>query len=397
VIFYTAYERMEHKMLDVLVGYATYEARHEDSAAEQLESKDKPAYIETYNSNYHVVPEILSHYSPGFYHDISIDNKIYHLAVIQTLDGIKYITFDITDIENEEDHIGLLVLTATSLSILLSCILIYWLSRNVIKPVKLLAHEVANIDINQRNVRIADKFQDVEVSSIAKSFDHYLDRVDQFIEREQSFTSTASHELRTPLSIISTSAELLQEKMNIPESCRRYLSNIQRNSQDMSEIITALLFLSRESNQTVTSTISQETSLKEITDKILEDFNLDNNTRHANITITSADNSTAKALYSHIYIVIKNILINAVKYSNNQPITVSINNNLLEVCDKGPGIANSEYNDLYKRGTKGSNSQGNGLGLFIVKSFCDYYKWQIDILSSTHPDPGTIVSIKFNS
>jgi signal transduction histidine kinase len=397
VIFFTAYERMEHKMLEVLVGYASYEAKREISSVKQLEIKDKPEYIEIYHSNKHKIPEILSRYPPGFYHDIKIDTKIYHLAVIQSLDGIKYITFDITDIENEEDRVGLLVLLAALLSVLFSCILIYWLSKNVIEPVRLLAAEVANINVNQRNVRIADKFQDVEVSSIAKSFDHYLDRVDQFIEREQSFTSTASHELRTPLSIISTSAELLQEKVNIPESSKHYLNNIRRNSQDMSEIITALLFLSRESNISVSSAISEEANLKEITNKILEDFKFDNNTRYANITIISIDNSKVKALYSHIYIVIKNILVNAVKYSNNQPITITISDHLLEVSDKGPGIANNEYKDLYKKGTKGSNSQGNGLGLFIVKSFCDYYRWKIDISSSTSSDSGTTVSIEFNT
>ncbi len=386
---------MEHKMLDVLAGYAAYEVGRENSETDQLKSNNKPSYIEIYNSNDHKVPKIISHYSPGFYHDITIDGKKYHIAVIRSQKSIKYITFDITEIENEEKNVGLLVILATSLSVILSSILIFWLSRNVIKPVRLLAQEVANIDVNQRNVRIADKFEDVEVSSIAKSFDHYLDRVDQFIEREQSFTSTASHELRTPLSIISTSAELLQEKVDIPNSSKHYLNNIRRNSQDMSEIITALLFLSRESSQTAPSDISEKTSLIEITNKILEDFNLDNNTKFENISIAIADNSVVKALYSHVYIVIKNILVNAIKYSNNQAITISINNDVLKVSDNGPGIADKEYNNIYKKGVKGSNSQGNGLGLFIVKSFCDYYQWQIDIQSSA--DSGTTVSIKFST
>lgn len=384
---------MEHKMLDVLAGYAAYEANRDNNAVEQIENNNKPLYIEIYNTNDDIIPEILSRYSPGFYHDISINEKKYHIAVIQSLESIKYITFDITEIENEEKNVGLLVLLATLFSILLSSVLIYWLSKNVIKPVKLLAQEVANIDVNERNIRIANKFEDVEVSSIAKSFDHYLDRVDQFIEREQSFTSTASHELRTPLSIISTSAELLQEKVDIPESSKHYLDNIRRNSQDMSEMITALLFLSRESNKTAPTNISEVTSLNEITHKILEDFDIDRNTRYSNISIISEDNSVANALYSHVYIVIKNILVNAIKYSNNQTISISINNNILEVSDKGPGIAENEYNNIYKKGIKGSNSQGNGLGLFIVKSFCDYYKWQIDIHSSA--DSGTTVSIQF--
>jgi signal transduction histidine kinase len=386
---------MEHKMLDVLSGYASYEAKRENNLANEKYNNTKPPYIEIYNVSDDIIPEVISHYTPGFYHDISINENKYHLAVIESQEGIKYITFDITEIENEEQNVGLLVIVATLFSVILSGVLIYWLSTNVIKPVKLLAREVAGIDVNQRNVRIAHKFEDAEVSLIANSFDQFLARVDQFIDREQSFTSTASHELRTPLSIISTSAELLQEKVNIPESSKHYLDNIRRNSQDMSEIITALLFLARESHQKVNNNITEETNLKEITHRVLDDFVFDKNTRHADISITSADDSTTNALCSHVYIVIKNILVNAVKYSDNQPVTISINNHILEVCDKGPGIALDEYNNLYKRGIKGTNSQGNGLGLFIVKSFCDYYQWQINITSSA--DSGTIVSIKFKA
>ncbi|MEJ2115920.1 MAG: HAMP domain-containing sensor histidine kinase, partial [Gammaproteobacteria bacterium] len=328
-------------------------------------------------------------------HDIAFSGRKYHLAVIQTNDAYKYITFDITEIEDEEKSVALLVLIAAFLSILFSSYLIYWLSTTVIAPVKKLAYEVANIDVNQRNIRIADKFEDVEVSSIAKSFDQYLDRVDRFIEREQSFASTASHELRTPLSIILTSAELLREKADIPTSYIYYLDNIQRHSEQMSEIITALLFLSREHLQSKPPELTENICIKEVVDKILMDFNLDINTKSSNIRIISSDDSTVNAQYSHVYIVIKNILINAVKYSNNQAIKISINNSMITVADEGPGITVDQSSDLFEKGIKGSNSKGSGLGLFIVKAFCDYYQWQVNLSSSPPPRSGTTVTIQF--
>ena len=378
-------------MLDVFVGYAAYEARHEMVPTPDLQHK--PAYIETYSLEEATHIPQLSALTPGFHHDIKIGENNYHVAVTGPLNNTKFITFDITDIERAEESVGLLIIMAAVLTVLLSSILIYWLSRNVIRPVTTLANEVANIDPNKRNVRIAQKFEDMEVSVIAKSFDRYMDRLDQFIEREQSFTSTASHELRTPLSIISTSAELLETKSDIPETSRPYLRHIRRSAQDMSDLITALLFLSRESDQSLPSKINEKINLKNITQQLIDDLCFIGDAKPENISIVNADESEVCALYSHIYIVIKNILSNAIKYGNNQPITVNIINNKLEISDSGPGIAENEYKNLYQKGYKGSTSQGNGLGLFIVKSFCDYYGWIINI--KTSKQSGTTVSIDF--
>ena len=63
VIFFTAYERMEYKMLDVLEGYAAYESKRDSETFQHLEKNNKPTYIEIYHSKENIIPEILSHYT----------------------------------------------------------------------------------------------------------------------------------------------------------------------------------------------------------------------------------------------------------------------------------------------------------------------------------------------
>ena len=62
----------------------------------------------------------------------------------------------------------------------------------------------------ERHVRIGAQFAGNELEPIARSIDAFMERLDGFVEREQSFTSTASHELRTPLAVMRGAVELLE-------------------------------------------------------------------------------------------------------------------------------------------------------------------------------------------
>ena len=59
-------------------------------------------------------------------------------------------------------------------------------------------------------MRIGAQFAGNELEPIARSIDTFMERLDGFVEREQSFTATASHELRTPLAVMRGAVELLE-------------------------------------------------------------------------------------------------------------------------------------------------------------------------------------------
>ena len=60
-----------------------------------------------------------------------------------------------------------------------------------------MADRLTLIDPGERHVRIGAQFATNELEPIARSIDTFMERLDGFVEREQSFTATASHELRT--------------------------------------------------------------------------------------------------------------------------------------------------------------------------------------------------------
>jgi signal transduction histidine kinase len=71
--------------------------------------------------------------------------------------------------------------------------------------------------------------------------------------------------------------------------------------------------------------------------------------------------------------IFENILSNAMKYSTlNTAINITFEDNKLEVIDQGIGISPSELLNIHERYYQGDSSKdGKGIGIAIVKSYCD--------------------------
>jgi signal transduction histidine kinase len=92
---------------------------------------------------------------------------------------------------------------------------------------------------------------------------------------------------------------------------------------------------------------------------------------------------------------IENVVINALKYSNKN-IDITIKSNLLIIKDYGKGMDANELLKIYDRYYQGDKSyKGSGIGLSLVKEFCDKEKIEIKINST--PNIGTTVSFNFNN
>src|SRR5690606_35705768 len=115
------------------------------------------------------------------------------------------------------------------------------ISRRLVEPVNALAERLTQIDPRERHVRIAAQFASNELEPIARSVDAFMERLEGFVEREQSFTATASHELRTPLAVIRGAVELLESQAAQRPASAKALARIQRAVRDMSEFTDALL------------------------------------------------------------------------------------------------------------------------------------------------------------
>ena len=122
----------------------------------------------------------------------------------------------------------------------------FWLAIRVIAPVTRLAEQVSQAEPGDPTLSLSKLARNDEVGELARTFDRYLRRLREFIERESYFTADVSHELRTPLAIILGTVEVMEQDETLSAKQRERIARIKRAVQDMIELTNALLLMARE-------------------------------------------------------------------------------------------------------------------------------------------------------
>ena len=92
---------------------------------------------------------------------------------------------------------------------------------------------------------------------------------------------------------------------------------------------------------------------------------------------------------------IDNIISNSIKYAKERPIIhITLKSDTLEVLDEGKGMDENTILQIYQRYYQADKSQkGDGIGLNLVKNFCDTHKIRLNI--TAQPDSFTKVVLQF--
>lgn len=190
------------------------------------------------------------------------------------------------------------------------------------------------------------------------------------------FVANASHELRTPLTVIKGYAELLKQKPEFSQSKEAVdlLQPILQSVDQMSDLLNELLNLSKV--EMGHSLIKTQLSTAEITSDVMLEVENIMNLNGKKITIENK----AGFVYANLDAfkqVLRNLLINAIKYSgNSSEIIISWEENssfvILKVKDNGPGISKQHQDRIFERFYRVDKGRtrdqgGFGLGLALVK------------------------------
>lgn len=343
---------------------------HQDPGTEPLQS----AQLRIFRSrDIAELPRAIARYAPGSYGPVRIDKRYLRVLVRDTEFGRLYITYDVTEqLVQQRIAAGILAVGLIT-TILLTAWLAYTLSGRLVDPVKQLAHRLSDIDPGERQLRIADEFVGNELAPIANSIDTFLERLDGFVEREQSFTATASHELRTPLAVIQGAVELLVEQQAGQPHAQKALARIQRAVREMAEFTDALLLLSREERHD--DGANRVCDLNALLPRIIEDQQATTQQQSLSLEIESTQPVRVAAPDSMVAMVIGNLIRNALQHSGGQGVRCRLSAAGFAVSNRGH-IDESQLQNLFARGFT-TRSGGHGMGLYLARRICERYGWQI--------------------
>ncbi len=191
----------------------------------------------------------------------------------------------------------------------------------------------------------------------------------------ESFSYSVSHDLQAPLRIINGFSQVLWEnyQANLDDRGIHYLQRIQANSKRMSDLIDALLELSRVTRSQMKSV---KVDLSAIATDIIEELQVENPKRQAEITIAPA--LETKGDPQLLRIVLSNLLHNAWKYTSRRPhpqiefgvITENVDRPTYFVRDNGAGFDQEYVEKLFTAFQRLHNEvefPGTGIGLATVQ------------------------------
>ena len=368
----------------------------------QLEKgKTRKELAEKYNLPAELLIEI-NKGSPGIYqNNNTFYSGIYYLAdkdtpylVITSAHNYYY--------EHHMNYLRSIIIFSVLVSIVIIVALSYWLSKRMINPIKNITQQVATIGSDKLYLRLEYQDQDDEMSELANTFNNMLDRLETSFETQSNFISNASHELNTPLTSIIGEADVTLTRIRSTEEYVEALNNILMEAEKLNKKTKALLFLA----QTAFNGKALVFSLVRV-DQLIIDVKETMNRIHpdnkVNIDFSMLPDNPLKLKISGneqlLHLALSNIVLNAYKYSNNQPVTVSLGMStdmlIIIVKDTGIGIPENEIKFIYDpffRASNTTNFEGYGIGLPLTRNIIKIHNGELRVNSTVNK--GTIIEIR---
>jgi signal transduction histidine kinase len=315
----------------------------------------------------------------------------YKLAVRKTPAAWFFLAYDLTQSLRGRAQLNRLLLVAVGVFGLLSLLIGLWSASSVMSPVTELATRLRRSGRSAESEALAVQFPDDEVGELARALDDYAERLTQVVRRDREFNADVSHELRTPLAVIRGAVELMLAKSDLDERARTRLLRIQRAEQQCTDLISALLLLSRNERG------HGDTDVTRVAEQLLDAHRAQLGGKALALRLVCDAPLHVDAPEAAIAVALGNLVGNAVKYTSDGSVEVCVRHDRVEVLDTGPGLSTEDAARLFERGYRGSHagqSQGAGIGLSIVRRLCELYGWQAR-MAPRGPHGGVIATLAF--
>ncbi len=219
----------------------------------------------------------------------------------------------------------------------------------------------------------------------------------------RDFVNGVSHELKTPLTVIQACTEtLLDGALEDPIPARRFLRQIEEQSERLLQLILGMLQLARlESGEQVFE--EEPIDLFAVADQVIKAMMPVAEGKHIKLSLVGETELFVLADFQAIRTVAGNLIDNAIKYTpEGGSVTVHLvaaeDANVLRVVDTGVGIAEKDQKRIFERFYRVERDRnrergGTGLGLSIVKHLCQAMHADVSLKSAA--GKGATIEVRF--
>lgn len=240
---------------------------------------------------------------------------------------------------------------------------------------------------------------DAGFNAIIDYFNRMVEELSGMETLRTDFIANVSHELKTPLAVIQNYGTMLQQPDLSEEERKDYARTVTNASQRLASLITNILKLNKLENQQIYPKKERFDLGEQLCECLL---GFENAWEAKNLEIESdiADGVTVESDPELLSLVWNNLFSNAVKFTEpggtvGLKLYTESGHAVVEVSDTGCGISPEVGAHIFEKFYQGDSShatQGNGLGLALVKRVVDIVGGEIGV--SSEPGKGSTFTVK---
>lgn len=316
-------------------------------------------------------------------HEVFLGSKEYHVAVRED-EGARYIlAYDVEDHESRLDSLMLVNVSAALALALLTLVAGYALAGRLTGRLERLVGRVEQ----EVPGPLAEAGMERELLALAEALEQYRERQRLTLDQERAFAANLSHELRTPLTGIRTDAEMLAALPGMPEAAVRRGQRIMASVDHITRLASSLLLLAREAKPAQLEEIRLQPLIESVWASLLLI-----SPKPVALRLEIPDGSTLHADPTLFELVLRNVLDNALRYSEAGEVVCRLRDSRLTVHDTGPGFADGDLEQVFDRFFVGRRGV-HGLGLALVRHVCTASGWRVSARNA--PGGGGEISLDF--
>lgn len=232
----------------------------------------------------------------------------------------------------------------------------------------------------------ADKLDYLDVMIL--DFNKMVEELGSIETLKTDFVSNVSHEMKTPIAIIKNYAEMLQLESVTQEQRKEYGATIESAALRLSGLISNILKMNKLENQNLIPEVEVYDVCRQLCECVLQ-FEDVWDEKEINLETEIEDIAMIKADASLLELVWNNLISNAVKFTESGG-SISIYQVSDEryvkvtIADTGCGMSRESMKHIFDKFYQGDTShstEGNGLGLALVKRVLELMQGDIQVFS----------------
>ncbi len=237
-------------------------------------------------------------------------------------------------------------------------------------------NQIRDFEIDKNNQPQFASTDIVEFNSLNKSIGNLIEKNTAIYKNQREFIENAAHELQTPLALFQSKIDSMMQLDGITQEQSVLLGSLNNDVSRLNRLNKNLLLLSKIENDNYFE--KQTLVLNEYIKKHMDFFTEQAKSKDLSIQTEFAEILKIDANPALIEILINNLFLNAIRHnSKNGKIVIAITSNTLTFLNTGDETPLTTEK-LFNRFSKSNpSSQGNGLGLAIIKKITEINKWDI--------------------